>query len=50
VIAALRSLGAPELRDMAEKDGGASLTCDFCNAAWRFSADELLALSSAPAS
>lgn len=45
VAHALRSLGGPELRDMAERDGGASLTCDFCNAAWRFTADELLALA-----
>jgi molecular chaperone Hsp33 len=42
---ALRSLGAPELRDMAGKDGGASLTCDFCNAAYAFSAEELLRLA-----
>jgi molecular chaperone Hsp33 len=45
VARALRSLGAPELRDMAEKDGGAALTCDFCNAAYRFPAAELLALA-----
>jgi molecular chaperone Hsp33 len=42
---ALRSLGALELRDMAAKDGGANLTCDFCNAAYAFSADELLRLA-----
>jgi molecular chaperone Hsp33 len=45
VARALRSLGAPELREMAEKDGGAALTCDFCNAAYRFPAEELLALA-----
>jgi molecular chaperone Hsp33 len=45
VARALRSLGAPELRDMAEKDGGAALTCDFCNAAYRFPKEELLALA-----
>jgi molecular chaperone Hsp33 len=45
VARALRSLGAPELRDMAEKDGGASLTCDFCNAEYRFPKEELLALA-----
>jgi molecular chaperone Hsp33 len=41
VAGALRSLGAPELDDMARRDGGARLTCDFCNAAYTFSADEL---------
>ena len=42
---ALRSLGKEELRDMAAKDGGANLTCDFCNAAYAFSAEELLQLA-----
>ena len=42
VMRALRSLGAPELGDMAARDGGARLTCDFCHAAYAFSADELL--------
>ena len=42
VVRALRSLGAPELGDMAARDGGARLTCDFCNAAYSFSAAELL--------
>jgi len=42
---ALRSLGAAELRDMAATDGGASLTCDFCTAAYAFSADELLSIA-----
>lgn len=42
---ALRSLGSLELRDMAAKDGGANLTCDFCNAAYAFSADELLRIA-----
>lgn len=42
---ALRSLGAAELRDMAANDGGASLTCDFCTAAYAFSADELLSIA-----
>jgi molecular chaperone Hsp33 len=44
VVGALRSLGAPELRDMAQRDGGASLTCDFCCAQYHFTAPELLAL------
>ena len=42
VVRALLSLGAPELGDMAARDGGARLTCDFCNAAYNFSAAELL--------
>ena len=42
---ALRSLGAPELDDMARRDGGARLTCDFCNATYNFSADELLRIA-----
>ena len=42
---ALRSLGKEELRDMAAKDGGAHLTCDFCNAGYAFSAEELLQLA-----
>jgi len=41
---ALRSLGKEELRDMAAKDSGAHLTCDFCNATYAFSAEELLRL------
>ena len=45
VVRALRSLGAPELDDMAKRDGGARLTCDFCNAAYDFSADELLRIA-----
>ena len=44
VVRALRSLGATHLREMAEKDRGARLTCDFCNAAYSFSASELIAL------
>ncbi len=46
VLKALRSLGPPELRDMAEKDGGAELTCDFCAANYRVSAGELRDLAS----
>jgi molecular chaperone Hsp33 len=42
---ALRSLGAAELREMAANDGGANLTCDFCTAAYAFSADELLSIA-----
>lgn len=42
---ALRSLGREELRDMAARDKGASLTCDFCNAAYGFTAGDLLLLA-----
>ncbi|HZX96753.1 MAG TPA: Hsp33 family molecular chaperone HslO [Myxococcales bacterium] len=45
VAAALRSLGGAELCDMADKDAGATLTCDFCGTGYRFSADELRALA-----
>jgi len=41
VARALRSLGAAEVRDMADKDGGARLTCDFCGAAYEFTAAQL---------
>src|SRR5947208_760749 len=46
VINALKTLGPAELRDMAEKDAGADLTCDFCSASYRIEADELLRLAS----
>ena len=42
---ALRSLGPAQLREMAQRDGGARLTCDFCAAAWQFTAAELLGLA-----
>lgn len=41
---ALISVGADELTDMIERDGGAEVKCHFCNAAYRFTADELSAL------
>ena len=37
----LVSLGAEELRDMIQKDGGAELQCHFCNKMYNFSAEEL---------
>jgi redox-regulated HSP33 family molecular chaperone len=38
-------LGTTELLDMAVKDGGATLTCDFCAASYRLTAEELLRLA-----
>ncbi len=35
------SLGESELRDMIERDGGAQITCHFCNKVYDFTADEL---------
>jgi molecular chaperone Hsp33 len=45
VVRALRSLGVHQLREMAEKDGGARVNCDFCNAAYTVSAAELIGLA-----
>lgn len=47
VVRALSTLGAVELRDMAERDGGAEASCDFCAANYRISARELLDLATA---
>ena len=40
-VAALRLLGRNELSDMLEVDGGAELTCHFCNTRYAISAAEL---------
>ena len=48
VARALRSLGTAQLRDMADKDRGARLTCDFCGAAYQFTARELSELFPQP--
>ncbi len=45
VVAALVTLGAPELLDMADKDGGAEATCDFCAESYVVSKEELVALA-----
>jgi molecular chaperone Hsp33 len=37
-------VGREELIDMLEKDGGAELTCHFCNTRYGVSGDELQAL------
>jgi len=44
---ALRILGAVELRDMADRDGGAEARCDFCATTYRLTRDELLELARA---
>ena len=41
---ALISMGADELLDMIEKDGGAEITCQFCPKVYRLSAEDLRAL------
>lgn len=38
------SLGEKEMRDMIERDGGAQITCHFCNKVYNFTADELESL------
>ena len=43
----LSSVGKDELRDMAEKDGGAEASCDFCARVYVISAAELLELAAA---
>lgn len=40
-INALKMLGPTELTDMLEVDGGAELTCHFCNTQYQISAEEL---------
>ncbi len=37
----LISLGAAEISDIIERDGGAEVTCEFCREAYSFSRDEL---------
>ena len=43
-VSALMLVGREELIDMLEKDGGAELTCHFCNTRYGVSGDELQAL------
>ena len=51
-VAALMLVGRTELADMLEKDGGAELTCHFCNNRYEVSGPELeeLIAELAPAS
>ena len=37
----LKSLGKAELEDMVEKDGGAEISCKFCNTDYKFTAEDL---------
>lgn len=45
---ALLSFGADELQDMIAKDGGASVTCEFCRQAYHFERQELERLAAHP--
>ena len=47
LVRALRALGASELLDMADKDGGAEACCDFCTETYVVSKEELVALARA---
>ncbi len=38
---AIITLGADEINDMIEKDGGAELTCHFCDSVYKFNEEEL---------
>lgn len=38
------SLGEDEIQDMIDKDGGAEMTCSFCNKKYNFDAEELRTL------
>jgi molecular chaperone Hsp33 len=40
----LRMLNKEEIKDMIEKDHGASITCTFCTKEYNFSEDDLAAL------
>jgi molecular chaperone Hsp33 len=41
VVAALALCGEAELRDMLARDGGAEVTCNFCNQRYQVSGTEL---------
>jgi molecular chaperone Hsp33 len=47
LVRALQTLPAPELLDMAHKDGGAQASCDFCAETYVVTGDELVALAEA---
>ena len=37
----LKGFGADELADMREDDGGVTVTCDYCNAKYKFTSDDV---------
>jgi molecular chaperone Hsp33 len=45
VNALLRGFGTDELSDMREPDGGVTVTCEYCNAKYRFTSDEVAGFS-----
>ena len=45
VDALLRGFGTDELSDMREPDGGVTVTCEYCNAKYRFTPDEVAGFS-----
>ena len=44
---AVLSLGAAEIDDMIQRDGGAEVTCEFCRQVWRLDRDDLERLKAA---
>ena len=40
----LKAFGKDEIKDMIDKDGGASITCTFCTKKYSFTKDELATL------
>ncbi|MCG0313623.1 MAG: Hsp33 family molecular chaperone HslO, partial [Calditerricola sp.] len=47
VKAVLAGLGKDELERLVQEQGGAEVTCQFCNEVYRLSADEVRALAAA---
>src|SRR5262249_28460042 len=45
VDALLRGFGTDELADLREPDGGVTVTCEYCNAHYRFTPDEVAGFS-----
>ncbi|MCR5073720.1 MAG: Hsp33 family molecular chaperone HslO [Clostridiales bacterium] len=49
IESALLSVGRDEIEDMIKKDGGAEVSCHFCNRTYRFTGEELRTLLNAAA-
>jgi len=47
IESAVLSLGAGEIDDMIQRDGGAEVTCEFCRQVWRLDRDDLERLKAA---